>query len=362
MNQLKVCVYAICKNERQFVEGWMASMGEADGIYVLDTGSDDGTPEALRALGAQVTAEKIVPWRFDAARNRSLELVPGDADICVCTDLDELLRPGWRAALEKVWASRPGRVRYRYTWSFLEDGREGVVFFTDKIHCRRGWRWTGPVHEVLSWRGPGPEPEMVTASGVQLDHHPNPGKSRGQYLPLLELAVAEDPENDRNLHYLGREYFFYGRWKDCIDTLLRHLALPKSLWADERCASMRYLARSWEALDCPAEAEHWHLRSLAEAPHLREPWMDYAMFACRRADWELVIWLSARALQIRERPQTYMTEPASWGSLPNDLASLGYFYTGQYQKALSHVEKALEIEPNCRRLQENRKLILLKIP
>ena len=39
---MKVCVYAICKNESQFVERWMASMGEADAVVVLDTGSTGG--------------------------------------------------------------------------------------------------------------------------------------------------------------------------------------------------------------------------------------------------------------------------------------------------------------------------------
>ena len=99
MGKWKVCVYAICKNEAKFVRRWMDSMREADWVVVLDTGSDDGTPEMLRKLGAQVTEEVISPWRFDVARNRSLELVPEEADICVCTDLDEVLRPGWRAAL-----------------------------------------------------------------------------------------------------------------------------------------------------------------------------------------------------------------------------------------------------------------------
>lgn len=48
---MKVCVYAICKNESQFVERWMASMGEADAVVVLDTGSTDDTVERLRAAG-----------------------------------------------------------------------------------------------------------------------------------------------------------------------------------------------------------------------------------------------------------------------------------------------------------------------
>lgn len=48
---MKVVVYAICKNERAFADRWMASMSEADEVYVLDTGSTDGTPSAWRSWG-----------------------------------------------------------------------------------------------------------------------------------------------------------------------------------------------------------------------------------------------------------------------------------------------------------------------
>lgn len=51
---MKIIVYAICKNEAQFAERFMVSCSEADGVYILDTGSTDGTPELLRALGAIV--------------------------------------------------------------------------------------------------------------------------------------------------------------------------------------------------------------------------------------------------------------------------------------------------------------------
>ena len=109
MTKYKVCVYAICKNESKFVQRWLESMSEADGIYVLDTGSEDGSPELLRSLGARVSAGHIEPWRFDRARNASLALVPEDTDICVCTDLDEVFHPGWRAALEAQWTAGAGR-------------------------------------------------------------------------------------------------------------------------------------------------------------------------------------------------------------------------------------------------------------
>ena len=354
---MQVCVYAICKNESQFVDRWMASMGEADGIYVLDTGSEDDTVARLRAAGAVVEQQVITPWRFDVARNRSLELVPQTADICVCTDLDEVFHPGWRAQLERAWRPGAGQATYRYTWSFCPDGSEGVVFWYEKIHARQGYRWTHPVHEVLQWVGEGQPGPTVTAEGVQLDHHPDPEKSRAQYLPLLELSVEEDPEDDRNVHYLGREYMYKGRWDDCIRTLTRHLSMPSATWADERAASMRYIAKSYAMKGERQTARDWYLRAVAEAPHLREPYMDLALLLYEDGAWDGVLYFTGCALAIRQRPRTYICEAAPWGSLPHDLRCIAFYQTGRMDSALEEARLALELEPGNPRLAGNVRLL-----
>ena len=66
-----VAVYAICKNEAAFVDRWVDSMAEADGLYVLDTGSTDGTAEKLRARGVFVTQAVISPWRCERWANKT---------------------------------------------------------------------------------------------------------------------------------------------------------------------------------------------------------------------------------------------------------------------------------------------------
>ena len=108
---MKVCVYAIAKNESKFVKRWVNSMREADEITVLDTGSDDDTVRLLKECGVRVESAVLHPFRFDVARNLSMDMVAEDADICVCTDLDEVFVPGWRAAMEKARRRQDSQVQ-----------------------------------------------------------------------------------------------------------------------------------------------------------------------------------------------------------------------------------------------------------
>ncbi len=354
---MKICVYAICKNESQFVERWMSSMSEADQIVVLDTGSTDDTVERLRSLGAQVTVETICPWRFDVARNRSLELVDPDADICVCTDLDEVFHPGWRKALENAWVSGATQATYRYTWSFRPDGGEGVVFWYEKIHARHGYQWVHPVHEVLEWVGPGQPGLKVSTEGIQLDHHPDPEKSRAQYLPLLELAVAETPQDDRSVHYLGREYLFRGRWDDCIRTLKRHRPCPPPpgrMNGQPPCG----------LLPSPMSTRNSRRRPFAGICGRRRkrltcgnPSWSSALLLYTQEEWDGVLYFTQKALNIRERPHTYICEARAWGALPYDLRCQAYYHTGRPQLALESARAALALEPQDERLQGNVKLL-----
>ena len=87
---MKICVYAICKNEEKFVDRFYESAKDADAIYVLDTGSTDDTVNKLKSHGVIVEQKKIDPWRFDVARNLSLDMIPEDFDVCVCLDLEEV--------------------------------------------------------------------------------------------------------------------------------------------------------------------------------------------------------------------------------------------------------------------------------
>lgn len=317
MNKYKVAVYAICKNEEAFVERWVASMKEADEIVVLDTGSTDGTVEKLRALGVKVEVAVFKPWRFDIPRNTSLQMVSSDTDICVCTDLDEVLTPGWRAALEASWVEgRNCRVRYLYTWNFNPDGSPGTTFWYEKIHARNGYRWVKPVHEILECHV---DELSVYCEGFQLHHHADTTKSRGSYLPLLEMSVKDEPEDDRNSHYLGREYMYYGKYDLAIAELQRHLSLPRAVWFAERAASMRFISRCYVMKSDYQSAKVWALKACAEDSGAREPWLQLAKIYHDEKNWHGTLYAARQALAIKVRPNHYINEPEAWGGRLEEL-------------------------------------------
>ncbi len=356
MAGFKICVYAICKNEEQFVDRWMDSMGEADMVVVTDTGSTDGTVDKLRARGAKVYVDEVKPWRFDVARNLSLKHVPDDADICVCTDVDELFELGWRARLEKTWTKETKQAKYIYNWSLKDDGTPYVQMHYSKVHTKKDFVWRDPVHEWLSYVGVGPK-NTVFVEGMVLNHYPDASKSRGSYLPLLELGVAENPKSDRLRYYLGREYMYKSEWQKCIDALKEYLKLPSAIWNEERCAAMRWIAKSYHHLKNVREAYSWYFRAVAEAPHMRDPYVECAKMAYQISDWPMAFFMAEEALKIKERSKTYVNMGYSWDYTPSDLAAIAAYRLGMYERALDHAKEALDKNPEDERLKNNMKLI-----
>ncbi|MBQ6687241.1 MAG: glycosyltransferase [Bacilli bacterium] len=352
MKKYKVCVYAICKNEEKFVERWVNSMKEADLIVVADTGSTDNTVKKLKEMGVKVTSINITPWRFDKARNESLKLVPDDIDICVCTDLDEVFLSGWRDKVEACWDEGVTRLRYNYNWNFDEYGNPATSFYINKIHGRHEYKWTHPVHEVLTYIGDNKENEK-TCDNILLNHYADNSKSRSSYLPLLEMSVLEDPEDDRNMHYLGREYMFYHKWNESIDTLIKHLKMPKATWKPERCASMRFIARSYIGLNRLEEASMWYDKAILEEPNLREAYVEKAYLEYMKENYNNSYDLLNKALKIPNKSNSYINEEFCWNYFIYDLMSVNAYAIGKKQEAIKYCEIANKLNPNNERIKNN---------
>ena len=355
---MKICVYAISKNEEKFVSRWVKSMSEADEIYVLDTGSTDNTVKKLKEANVNVTTKIISPWRFDVARNESLKLVPNDTDICVCTDLDEVFVPGWRKELEKQWTKNTTRARYNYNWRLDKDNNPIVNFYIEKIHTKNDYKWIHPVHEILNYTKE--NENIITLKNITLNHYPDKTKSRSSYLPLLELSVEEDKENDRNMHYLGREYMYYGKWQMAITTLKKHLSLPSAKWKDERAASLRFISRCYKNLNNYPEARDYLNKAIEEAPHLRDAYVERAILEYELNNYEETEKYCLKALKITTHEKTYINEPFSWDHTIYDLLAISCYNLKKYNYAVYFNNLALQISKDNERLKSNHKIYLEK--
>jgi len=348
--RLKICVYAISKNEEKFVKRWADSARDADLLFIADTGSTDGTIQACKDAGVVVHEICITPWRFDHARNASIALIPRDMDVCVSLDVDEMMEPGWREEIERVWVPGTTRLRYYFDWGC------GIKFMYEKIHARHGYYWHHPCHEYPR-NDARIEEVWAYTDKLLVSHHPDPTKSRGQYLDLLELSVKEDPLCPRNAFYYARELSFHCRWADAIKECRRYLALPGATWGNERCYAYRVMGKSFAEMGDLYNAEINFQLAASEAPNTREPWCELALMMYRQMRWAECFAYSMRALGIKDRALVYTCDPAVWGHWAHDLASISAWHLGIQKIALEQAKLALEHSPDDVRLQNNLKFI-----
>jgi glycosyltransferase involved in cell wall biosynthesis len=341
---LKIAVYTIALNEATNAERWASSALNADYRIVADTGSTDDTVERLTRAGVTVHRIAIRPWRFDDARNAALALIPADVDVCATMDMDRFLEPGWRERLEAVWTRETTalfcRVVYR---SSVDDSTPLRCWPAKNFHSRWGYRYRRPVHEALFFSG-----EKEVAQGcddiVMCEIQDVSKTTRAQYLPLMELAHRENPEDAQICFWLGRENMWANRHEQGIELLEHYLGLPSSRWPEERSEAMRYLARMKRE-----QKMTWLDRARMEAPHRREIWLDLAEEFHAQGDWLNLFWACTNGIEKTYRTGSYLDDSSCWGFRLFDLGAISAWQLNAMDLAVKWGEKALELATDDQR-------------
>jgi len=335
---MRIAVYALARNEATNVEPWAESCADADLRIVTDTGSTDDTVAKLEAAGVSVARGAVAPWRWDDAHNLSLAHVPADVDVCIRLDLDEVLVPGWREAVEAAWQADTTKLRYWYAWS------DQVRFQSDRIHARAGYRWSGATHEgLVRWSGP----EVQTWLDSELiRHRRQPGKRHGTDLELLRQAVRENPTDNRMLWYFARELDYAGD-REAVEQFNRFLAAPGGQ-PTERAYARRILAR-WE----PALAKRHLVAAVLESPEEPEALLALAEEAHALGDAASTLHYARQAAACPPASQTHASDPRAYSDAAPDLACRAAWELGLLAEALDHASVAFRRNPSDRRLAGN---------
>lgn len=326
---MRFAVYAISKNEIKHVKRFIDSCSGADSIVVLDTGSDDGTVEELRRLGADVYEADINPWRFDTARNLALAKVPENIDYCISLDIDERLVDGWRQYLES--AIVPGNT---HVLNWFIESHTSSKYWKFRIHARNGWGWRYRVHEELYNHSSG----SYAISEATIVHEPDLTKSRSGYLPLIEQVLSDFPHNPRFLSYKAFELVALGEKDEAVDVL--KLAIENAGSVIDSYEKSYYCITIANLLG--ADGYEWLLRAIVYAPEWRDAWYQIGLhyyLGGRFADAHEAL---ERAIRLQSQQRNFQSVGARSSELYSMAAKAAY-KNGQTSRAKSIMSIGMKI-------------------
>ena len=343
---VKIAVYAIAKNEAKHVKQWVEATKGADVRVVLDTGSEDNTYDLLQKYPVEAHRATLSDFRFDVARNMALDLVPSDVDVCVSIDMDEVPDPDFFDKIRQAW--QPDTTR---AWVMWDTGN--IWANNNRVHARHGYRWRYPCHEVIHTDGP----EKLIVIETSATHKPDDDKSRGQYLHLLELGHAEEPDNHRMLVYLIREYYFKGMWQEIIDHG-KKLELQTGGWNVELAQSWRAVGEAYCKLGNEREGLYWYQRNVEEAPLDLEAWMPLAFYYYERKMWNHCYQAAIKVEELSLESYKHYVADQSMPWRMYDLLSIACWNLGKKGSAKRYARKAVELSPDNERLVKNYEFIM----
>ena len=209
---MKTAAYTICYNEIKKLDQWLFYTKDFDYRVVLDTGSTDGTYEALKKVpGIILHQMRREPFKFNEHRNFNLSMIPQDVDWCLSPDMDEYFSINVLKEMGKTIKENPtvNNIATTRLDIYSEEVFIGPPFSvpTNKIHRRHQYEWRAMIYEHLWYIGPGNENEVYNDK-IFLIHDQDITKPRGTLYPkLMKDRYKEDSTDSWNNWYLLNHYY-----------------------------------------------------------------------------------------------------------------------------------------------------------
>lgn len=365
-------IVLIAKNESKTLPRLVKSLEEFQArggeIILLDTGSTDGTADIARQLGCKVTevGEKfvtkisetlaedinfefvkkredpiVVPgdklFDYAAARNFAAELASND--MIATPDCDEIYTKIDLDKIQKLISSGVEQLEYNFVFSHDNNGNELIKFMHSKFYNRRKLKWVGVVHEVLQGAA---KRQYVDEDIIKLEHYQNPSTHRGNYLKGLAVDCFMNPQNDRNIHYLGRELLWTNRPYSAIDLLEKHINMKA--WPVEQAQSQIFIGDAYLMLGLEQSALLAYFTAITMDPGRREAFIRIAEHYYKKAAPQPAACFAAAALHVPWSNYFANYKP-HYTYVPHEILSWALFMLGDKDGSRLHLEKALQFDP-----------------
>lgn len=285
---ISLCI--IARNEADFLGRCIESAKPVvDEIIVVDTGSNDRTPEIAKQRGARVFHYQ---WPGDYAQAYNLPLAHACGEWILTLDADEALDPGKRPIIKQLTKDSvyDGYFFIRREYSYSPTLKwQGIDSLDPLAFGARGWCsnrllrlfrnhpehcYSGEVHQsvlpsILRRGGRVGESEVIIHHyGLLRFDCTYPKLSR--YLELVRKKIANQPENARALIELGTILLNKEDWKPALDAFYKASSLGYGPGA------AFYLGCTFLEMNEPAKAVGYLKKAIQENPRYRDVDFDLA--------------------------------------------------------------------------------------
>jgi SAM-dependent methyltransferase/glycosyltransferase involved in cell wall biosynthesis len=262
----RICLNMIVRNESHIIHKLIDSVAKhIDTWVIVDTGSDDGTPDLIRRLMAErgIAGELHErPWHnFGHNRSEAIALAQGRADYIWVMDADDVLE---------------GEVDFTeldadaYSMQF----RDGTHYWRLQLF-RDGlpWRYAGVLHEVAVCDAPYRQERFEGNYHIDSQRLGSRNLAPHKYARDADILLAEvqrKPEDARSVFYLAQSYRDAGNNEQALKWYKRRAEMAG--WQEEVYCALFEAARAMEHLGLPwSDVQDAYVRAWNYRPTRAEP-------------------------------------------------------------------------------------------
>jgi len=274
---MKLSVSMIVKNEEACIADCLKSVRDADEIVVLDTGSTDGTAQAIADLGMSNVryVQGEYQWKDDFADARNVAMSKCSGDWILTIDADERLNDG---GIQVIKASiEPALGRFDVASVKMKScGGDSIFTSSRLIRAASGARWKDRAHENITG-GSGVKP--IIPATIAYTRSPAHDNDPERSIRILRRQFSEQPDDPRTMYYLAREHWYRKEYVPAADLFKRYVKASKFL--AEKSDAYLYLARICWAMSRGDEAREYCMDALTINANFRE-----ALLFMAQISWE----------------------------------------------------------------------------
>jgi tetratricopeptide (TPR) repeat protein len=237
----------------------------------------------------------------------------------------------------------------KYEYAHDEYGNSICSFFRERIVKRSlNLKWHQPIHEYIP---------LVEYQKEDIEvHHSKSHPTSERNIKILEDIVKKNPDDARNVYYLGKEYIDCGRVEEGFEKLETFVSMPGA-WKENIYAAFLRMSDYKKVKKQIGEAKDFCLKAIGTDPMKAKAYCHYGELCMSENDYNQAIhWYKIAANMDRSEDSLDIVEPKYYTWLPNLQLCIAYNALGKVKEAAEANEKALESRPEDPRMLNNQKI------